>query len=187
MKYINKSFLILLIFPFFSQAQSITRNEIDEATNTLVITTEPWNGTSPEKYQKSNKIFPYLKYLKTEKGRGLYFLSFIVKTDKDLGCLREKSGNVIIKFTDGESIALKQNSDTNCDFGHYEVSYYLVNKPQAKDPNWLEKMNKHYDMLSKKHIASIAIEGSDDVALFELEDHEQDVIMLHTNLLNSEI
>ena len=187
MKIIYNLLLVLLIFPFYSQSQSITRNEIDEATNTLVITTEPWNGTSPGEFQESNKIFPYFKYLKTEKGRGLYFLSFIIKTDKDLGCLREKSGNVIINFTDGKSIALKQNSDTNCDFGHYDVSYYLVNKPQAKDINWLEKMNKHYDMLSNKPIESIAVEGSDDVALFKFKENEQNVLMKHTDLLNNEM
>jgi hypothetical protein len=178
---------IFIILTINAYAQTITRNEIDEATNTRVITTSPWNGTTPESYQGKHTIFPYLKYLKTEKGRGLYFLSFIVKTNKDIGCLMETAGNVLIEFTDNQKIALKQQSDTNCDYGYYKVAYYLVNTPQAQDVNLLEKMNRHYDMLSNKPIKKITIEGSDKTDSFTLSDEESEVILKHTKLLNQEM
>ena len=176
--------ILLIIYTLPGVSQTINRNEIDEATNTRVITTNPWE-VKPNINEPT--IYPFFKYLKTEKGRGLYFLAFKILNVDNIGCLREKTGQVLITFENGENILLKQQSDTNCDYGDYEVSYYLVSKPEAKDPNWLKKMNKHYDMLLQNNVASIAVKGSKDTIQFDLEENRKDIIAKHAKLISNEL
>ncbi|UZR93930.1 hypothetical protein [Chondrinema litorale] len=183
MKTLTSIFLLLSTFSVFGQ--SIQRNEIDEGTNTRVITTSPWDGEKPETDQPS--IYPSFKYIKTDNGRVLYFLSFKILNVDNIGCLREKNGQALIHFANGEEMLLRQQSDTNCDYGDYKVSYYLVSTEVAKDPSWAEKMEEHYHQLLSDKIEAITIKGSKDIYRFDLQGEQQNLVAQHAETLKEAI
>jgi hypothetical protein len=122
--------------------------KVDEFTKTLTIDLYPYEeimfGKKISKFPlpvESGKEFYMsasigVRYIKRENGNEFYLFS--VKKSVDLGCLSKYDGKMMVLFEDGDTITLKQQSDTDCG-SEIKVNYYF-GSPEVIESNSMENL-----------------------------------------------
>lgn len=190
--------LLLLFFGFVSFAQNISLEETvkkDDFTKAVTIVVTPKEEVAQRRnvvktfltIEEGKRTFPQLKYIKSEKGEEFYLLNFVKAID--LGCLSSYDGKAMILFEDGETLTLKQQSETDCG-DTINVNYYLASAETIKGNDmtlFQAEQQEYISLMITKKITKIRIYGSkyyDEIALRpETQDIFQKMFLRIDNLI----
>lgn len=187
MKVILSLFFVFHFVPTFCQALIDNDGVNEEGTRTIstkaIVQATP---AATDYLDAGNELLFALSYSKDKKGLEFWLFYFVVSTAKDLGCLSDSDGKLVVTFTDDSVVTMTQASDTDCT-NSYVAAYVAVTREETNSPAFLEIVNRNMEKLMAATIKKIVVYATNGNMEYEVKPDKRDIFSQHIKTIRAKL